>query len=171
MKILEISFFDRPALEVAPELLGKYLVNRTKNGKMVKKITEVEAYDGIADKACHANKGLTERTEVMFGPPGFWYLYLIYGMYDMLNVVTGPGNHPSAILIRGVEGIDGPGKLTRDLNIKREKFKNKKIVPETGLWIEDRGVEVKKEDISTGKRIGIDYAEEWAKKEWRFKLN
>ena len=170
-KILKQKFFDRDPVQVCKDVLGKYLVKRTKDGKLAKKITEVEAYDGVADKACHANKGLTERTEVMFGPPGYWYMYLIYGMYDMLNIVTGPGDHPSAILIRGLEGMDGPGILTRDLEIKREDFKNKKIIPKTGLWIEDRGFKVEESDISTAKRVGIDYAQEWAHKKWRFKIN
>ncbi len=168
--ILNQDFFNRAATEVARDCLGKYLVVKGPGGTVAKKITETEAYDGVADKACHANKGLTERTEVMFGPPGFWYIYLIYGMYDMLNAVTGPDDHPSAILIRGVEGIDGPGKLTRDLKIKRSLYKNKRISPKTGLWMEDRGIKVKSSEISTHKRIGIDYAEKWANKKWRFKL-
>ena len=170
-KVLKQDFLDRNPVDVCRDVLGKYLVKRTNGGEVAKKITEVEAYDGVTDKACHANKGLTERTEVMFGPPGYWYIYLIYGMYDMLNIVTGPGKHPSAVLIRGVEGMDGPGILTRDLEINREDFKNKKIAPKTGLWIEDRGVEIDESDISTGKRIGVDYAQEWADKKWRFYLN
>lgn len=85
-KILPQSFFARPVLAVAPDLLGKYLV---RDGYAPMKITEVEAYDGPADKACHARFGRTARTEVMFGPAGYWYVYLIYGMYDMLNIVTG----------------------------------------------------------------------------------
>ncbi len=170
MKIVKQDFFDRPPVEVCRDLLGKYLVKVEKGGPIPKKIVEVEAYDGIADKACHVNKGLTERTKAMFGPPGYWYIYLIYGMYDMLNVVTGPGKNPSAVLIRGVEGMEGPGILTRDMGIKREDFKNKKIIPKTGLWIEDRGFKVEKSDISTAKRVGIDYAQEWAHKKWRFKI-
>ncbi len=168
--ILKKDFFDRNPVEVCQNILGKHLVKRTDKGEVAKKITEVEAYDGASDKACHAGREPTERTKVMFGPPGYWYIYLIYGMYDMLNVVTGPGNHPSAVLIRGVEGMEGPGILTRDLNIRRREFKNKKITPKTGLWIEDRGVKVEEGDISTHKRIGVDYAREWADKEWRFKI-
>ena len=154
------------SLRIHPDISVK-----TEDGEVAKKITEVEAYNGVVDKACHASKGITERTEVMFGPPGYWYISLIYGIYDMLNIVTGPGKHPSAVLIRGVEEMDGPGILTRDLEIRREDFKNKKITPKNGLWIEDRGVEVERSNIYTGKRVGVDYAEEWAHKRWRFKIN
>lgn len=166
--VLSQTFFNRSAVSVAPDLLGKYLVKDFDGEKEAKKITEVEAYDGVTDKACHASKGVTKRTKVMFGPPGYWYIYLIYGLYDMLNVVTGPGKKPSAVLIRGVEGMDGPGILTRDLKIKKEYFENKKITSETGLWIEDRGVKVKEGDIKTTERIGVDYAGEWAKKRMAF---
>ncbi len=169
-KILKQNFFDRSAIEVSKDLLGKYLVKKSGGAEAVKKITEVEAYDGIEDKACHASSGRTKRNKIMFGAPGFWYMYLIYGVYDMLNVVTGPDKYPSAILIRGVEGMNGPGILTRDLDIKRRDFKNKKISPETGLWIEDRGFVIEESDISTKKRVGVDYAEEWADKKWRFKI-
>ena len=165
--MLNKSFFNRSALEVAPDLLGKHLVKEDGGRKTIKKITETEAYCGIKDKACHASSGKTDRNEVMFGTPGVWYVYLIYGIYDMLNVVTGPEKNPSAVLIRGVEGIDGPGKLTRDLGIGR-KFNKKKLSFSTGLWIEDRGNNPKK--IKKLKRVGVDYAGKWAEKKWRFKI-
>lgn len=130
-------------------------------------ITETEAYHGEDDLACHASKGRTKRTAVMFGPPGRWYVYFIYGMYEMLNIVTGPGSYPSAVLIRGVEGFDGPGKLTRGLMIRGTI--NAKIAGKaTGVWIEDRGMRPLK--IKRGPRVGVAYAGKWAKKPWRFQL-
>lgn len=130
-------------------------------------ITETEAYDGFEDLASHAAKGRTNRTEVMYGEPGRWYVYLIYGMYDMLNIVTGPVDYPSAVLIRGVSGIDGPGKLTRSLRISRAQnaMPAKK---ESGLWIEARGIVITPSEIQTTPRIGVAYAKEWAEKPWRF---
>lgn len=173
-KVLTQQFYERPVLEVAPELLGKYLLFADGRGgaAAAHMITEVEAYDGVDDKACHASRGRTKRTEVMFGPPGHWYLYLIYGMYDMLNIVTGETGYPAAVLIRGIAGYDGPGKLTKGLGIGREwnaQPANAGSGPQgAGLWIEDRGVVVAKEDIVTTPRIGVDYAGEWADKPWRF---
>lgn len=162
---LHPSFFARSTLQVAPEVLGKYLVR----GEHAYMITEVEAYVGPHDKACHAYKGRTARTEVMFGPAGQWYVYLIYGMYHMLNIVTDAENYPAAVLIRGVEDISGPGRLTKRLSITRE-FNGKPALSDSGLWIEDRGVVVPKKHILRTPRIGIDYAEEWKDKPYRFVL-
>lgn len=176
MDVLRKEFFDRPVLEVAPELLGKYLVVGSRRGGVAAAhmITEVEAYDGAEDLACHASKGKTPRTEVMFGPAGHWYVYLIYGMYDMLNIVTGPEEHAAAVLIRGVEAYDGPGKLTRGLGITREHNAALAAPIEaggSGLWIEDRGQVVDSESIERTPRIGVDYAgPEWSQKPWRFVL-
>lgn len=169
-KILKKEFFNRSALDIAPELLGKYLVRKVGKKETALKITEVEAYDGHEDKASHAHKGKTERTEVMFGEPGVWYVYLIYGMYNMLNIVTGPKEYPAAILVRGVESINGPGKLTRELKITRSL--NKKVANKaSGLWIEDRGEVVVKNNIKKTPRIGVSYAEPvWSKKHYRFVL-
>ena len=137
------------------------------NGKTTKHIiTEVEAYDGINDKACHASKGRTVRTEIMFGPAGFWYVYLCYGMYDMLNIVTGPKDYPAAVLIRGVEGINGPGRLTKTLKITRA-LNGKKVDQKNGLWIE-QGISVSKNEIARTPRIGVAYAGAYAQKPWRF---
>lgn len=161
------EFFNRPVLHVASNLLGKFLVRRI--GKKIKAqmITEVEAYDGENDKACHASRGRTKRTEVMYGEAGHWYVYLCYGMYDMLNVVTGPRDYPAAILIRGVEGINGPGRLTKSFKITR--FLNGKTATRaSGLWIDDRGVIVSKKEIVRTPRIGVNYAGDWARKPWRF---
>lgn len=133
-------------------------------------ITEVEAYDGFNDKASHASRGKTERNFVMFGPPGVWYVYFTYGMHWMLNIVVGPKDYPAAVLIRGVEGISGPARLTKFFRID-EKFNNQPVVKKTGLWIEDRGVIIKPGKIKIGPRIGVSYAGPvWSKKKWRFYL-
>lgn len=168
-KTLQEDFFERSVLKVAPDLLGKYLVRQYRGQRTTLRITETEAYDGMHDLACHASKGRTPRTDVMFGSAGVWYVYLIYGMYDMLNIVTGPEEHPAAVLIRGVECYDGPGKLTKALHVTRAL--NRKPARKTSrLWIEDRGEMVAKKDIVTGPRIGVAYAGEWADKPWRFRL-
>lgn len=169
---LDKEFFERPTLVVARELLGKFLVIDDK----AVMITEVEAYDGHEDKASHASKGKTKRTAVMFGPAGYWYVYLIYGMYDMLNIVTGPKDYPAAILIRGVidengKKYNGPGKLTKALRITK-KFNNQKADKKTGLWVEDRGVKIPKNKIKKSARIGVNYAGPiWAAKEYRFYID
>jgi len=172
-KVLSQKFFNRNALKVAKELIGKYLVVKIKNKEKAYMITEVEAYDGPEDKACHVYKGKTERNKVMFDSPGHWYVYFIYGMYWMLNIVTGPGEYPSAVLIRKVENLNGPGKLTRDLKIDG-RVNSKPADKKTGLWIEDRG-EIKQIvngewQIIQAPRVGVQYAEEWANKPYRFIL-
>lgn len=156
---------------VARELLGKYLVRILEDGtEIAAKITEVEAYDGFEDKASHASRGITSRTEVMFGPGGVWYVYFIYGMYEMLNIVVGPIDYPAAILIRGVEGIQGPGKLTRYFKITRA-FNKLPAIKGSSLYIEDRGIKLKKSQIQASSRIGIGYAGPiWSKKEYRYFL-
>jgi len=114
------TFFQQPVQVVAPALLGTFLTIRQKSGLTARyTITEVEAYDGPDDLACHASRGRTARTEVMFSKGGVFYVYLIYGMYHMLNIVTDKRDYPSAVLIRGVESINGPGRLTRNLNIDK----------------------------------------------------
>lgn len=169
-RILGRTFFERRPQVVARELLGKYLVRRFDNGSAKSiKITETEAYDGTKDLACHASKGRTKRTEAMFGPAGHWYVYFVYGMHDMLNVVTGEKEYPAAVLIRGVEDILGPGKLTQRLKITRA-LNTKPAARASGLWIEDRGSRVRRSDIKTSPRIGVAYAGAWAKKPWRFVL-
>src|SRR3989338_10263905 len=116
-RILEPYFYNRPTLIVAQDLLGKFLVRKIGNKEITSMIIEVEAYDGFKDKASHASKGRTLRNEVMFGEAGRWYVYLIYGMYWMLNIVTGPKDYPAAILIRGVVDASGPGRLTKFFKI------------------------------------------------------
>ncbi len=165
-KILRKSFFEQPTLLVAENLLGKYLV-RNGNAFM---ITEVEAYDGFEDKASHASRGETPRNKVMFGEAGRWYVYFVYGMHHMLNIVTGAEGYPAAVLIRGVEEVSGPARLTKALGIDCAT-NEQKAVTASGLWIEDRGIVVPKNRIKKTPRIGVAYAgEEWAGKPWRFVL-
>jgi len=163
--MLQSTFFARPVLLVAQDLLGKYLVSPRGEGM----ITEVEAYDGPEDKACHGRFGLTERTVPMFGPPGHWYVYLVYGMYWMLNIVTDREGYPSAVLIRGVGEWNGPGKVTNVLDIDGS-LSGKKADRTAGLWMEDRGVQVLASQIRRTPRVGIGYAGEWKDVPYRFVL-
>lgn len=132
-------------------------------------ITEVEVYDGPADRASHASRGRTERNQVMFEAGGLWYVYLCYGMNWMLNIVVGPKNYPSAILIRGVEGLDGPGKLTRYLNIDK-RFNAYPANKSTGLYfVHNPNVQHPMLHLVATPRIGVAYAgPKWSKKKWRF---
>ena len=166
MRPIPPTFFNRPTLDIAQDLLGKILVRRLPDGTLTRlRITEVEAYDGPDDKACHASKGRTPRTEVMSGPAGHFYVYLCYGLHWMLNIVTGTLDTPAAILIRGVKGVTGPARVTKALHIART-LNALPATPKTGLWVEDDGTKVGK--ITATKRIGVDYAGEWKDKEWRF---
>ena len=170
-KVLGINFFIKPTLIVAEDLLGKFLVRKKGNRETAYMIVEVEAYDGPEDKASHAHKGATPRTEIMFGEAGHWYVYLVYGMHHMLNIVTGEKEYPAAVLIRGIDGVSGPGRITKTLSVTFEVFDRKKATPETGLWIEDRGVKINKKDIIKTPRIGVEYAGSvWSKKLYRFLL-
>ncbi len=172
-RILPRVYFNRPTLSVARSLIGKYLVRSIDGRMLAGKIVEVEAYVGPQDKACHASKGRTQRTEVLFGPPGVAYVYLIYGMYHCLNVVTEREKFPSAILIRAIEIdgelIDGPGRLCRALQIDR-CLNRVDLTTCESLWFEDRGILVERGDVGAHPRVGVDYAGEWAKKPWRFRL-
>lgn len=169
-KILEQDFFNKPVLLVAQDLLGKFLVRNINGEETSFMLTEIEAYDGMDDKACHACKGKTQRTAVMFGPSGYFYVYLIYGVYWMLNIVTEKEGYPSAVLIRGTREIIGPGRITKNLNIDKN-FNNKAVGIETGLWVEDRGIKILKKDVKKTPRIGVNYAGPiWSKKLYRFVL-
>lgn len=171
MHRLQRDFFTRDVLDVAPDLLGKYLVRKFDHGEVSKfKITEVEAYRGEEDLACHASKGRTKRTEIMYHEGGRIYVYLIYGMYWMLNFVTANENIPQAVLIRGIEGFAGPGKLTRHLQIDKS-FYGKDLISNDSLWIEPNS-DNSDLKINTTPRIGIDYAGEiYKNKRWRFVLD
>jgi DNA-3-methyladenine glycosylase len=155
---------------VAPALLGKALARRRGNHLICHKITETEAYVGPHDLACHAARGRTNRTEVMFGPPGVFYIYLVYGMHWMLNVVTGPSGYPAAVLIRSVETIEGPGRLTAALGITGA-LNGLAATEQSGLWFLDR-VEATPAQVVKTARIGVGYAGPlWAAKEYRFVLD
>lgn len=160
------EYFTRDVLDVAPEMIGKSICIKLPDadtGRFM--ITEVEAYRGTEDKACHASKGRTARTEIMFQDGGRLYIYLIYGMYWMLNIVTGEKDNPQAVLIRGVENYKGPGVLTRSLGIDKS-FNCEDLVTSDRIWVEDAGVVP---SVKTGPRIGIDYAGEyWKDRPWRY---
>ncbi len=169
-RILPQSFYQRSALRVARELLGTFLVRRVGREVFARMITEVEAYDGFEDRASHASRGKTERNAVMFQEGGAWYVYFVYGMHEMLNVVVGEREYPAAVLIRGVEGISGPGRVTKFFGITRA-LNGCPATRESGLWVEDRGVIVPRSRIKTSPRIGVAYAGPvWAKKPCRFFL-
>ncbi len=165
-KRLDRAFFRRDVLEVAPDLLGKSLVMKSrKEGKAVFTITETEAYRGGDDLACHASKGRTARTEVMFGDGGFIYMYLIYGKHWMMNVVTSVEENPQAVLIRGLQELSGPGRLTRLLGVDKQ-FNGVDLVHSELIAIEESGIFP---SYTAGPRVGIDYAgEPWKSMAWRF---
>lgn len=170
MSITPQSFFNRPAQIVARELLGKYLVREYRGRRIVAAITETEAYIGPHDLASHASKGLTPRNAPMFGPPGHWYVYFIYGMHWMLNVVTGKEGYPAAVLIRGCVAINGPGKLTKYFHIDKRQ-NGMPVAKSSRLWIEDRGVVVRSKNIIRAPRVGVSYAgPKWSNAPYRFAL-
>lgn len=160
------GFYTRDVLEVAPALIGKELVIcRGKNTHERFLITEAEAYRGADDKACHASKGRTRRTEVMYHQGGNVYVYFVYGMYWMFNIVAGEENYPQAVLIRGIAGYDGPGKLTRALGIDGS-FYGEDLTVSDRLWVADNKTSFK---VKRGPRVGIDYAgDPWKGKPWRY---
>ena len=159
------DWFSRPATELAPALLGKILCRATENGVIRRRITETECYFGQEDTACHAHHGRTPRTDIMYARGGNAYVYLCYGIHSLLNLTTGPEGHPEAVLIRGVEGIVGPGRVTKHLNIDRA-LNRLPLTPENGLWVEDDGY---LPNFTTDVRVGIAYADpKDIEKQWRF---
>jgi len=162
------DFFTRDVLEVAPELLSMVLVVRSADNSIRRfGITETEAYRGEEDRACHAWRGRTPRTEIMYHVGGNLYIYLVYGMYWMLNIVTGVINDPQAVLIRGIRSFYGPGRVTRELGINRS-FYGVDLTTSDRIWLEESGG---KTDFRTGTRIGIDYAGDyWKSRPWRYFL-
>ncbi|MFH1246287.1 MAG: DNA-3-methyladenine glycosylase [Candidatus Liptonbacteria bacterium] len=170
-KILTGKFFNRPTVLVAEELLGKYLVRKYSGCEYAYTITEVEAYDGFKDRGSHASRGITKRNFPMYGVGGYWYVYFTYGMHWMLNIVTERKYYPAAVLIRGLEGISGPGRVTKKMHVDG-KQNNKPAAPESSLWIEDRGSKINKKFIKRKARIGIDYAGTyWARRKWRIHID
>ncbi|MGB6452354.1 MAG: DNA-3-methyladenine glycosylase [Steroidobacteraceae bacterium] len=168
------SFYARPALAVAPDLLGLHLVCNDGGVLRTGRIVETEAYMGPDDLAAHSAGGRrTARTEVMFGPPGHAYVYFIYGFWNCLNVVTSPAGVPHAVLLRAVEPVTniasatwGPGLLCRALSVDRTL--NGTDLRGDVLWIERPRQRRRDVRIGTGPRIGVEYAREWARRPWRF---
>ena len=162
------SFFRRECLTVARDLVGKILVHKTERGTFRLRILETEAYCGESDTACHAHKGRTKRTEVLYASAGTIYVYLCYGMHWLLNVVTGEEDDPQAVLIRACENAVGPGKLTKALFITGELNRHS-ILDSEELWIEDDGFRC---NIRLDRRVGIGYAsQEDQERLWRFILD
>lgn len=179
-KKLKRSFYNRPTLEVAPEILGKFIVFNSPMGKLSARIVEVEAYIGLDDPACHAARGLTKRNRPMFGPGGFTYIYFIYGMYHCLNFVSEPKDRPAAILLRAAEPdeggdlmlqtsgkagsiglLSGPGKFCRAFGLTTEQ--NDLDLTGDLVYIEDRNMKVK--NIQRSQRIGLSVGQDL---HWRF---
>ncbi len=173
-KVLTAEFFNRDTCLVAQELLGKFLVRRVDGQEMFAMITETEAYDGPQDLASHASKGKTNRTQIMFGQPGYFYVYLCYGMHYMVNIVTREENWPAAVLIRGVQlqekHFDGPGKVSKFFGVDKS-MNGKSAGKQAGFWFEDRGVAIPKSSIKKLERVGVAYAGPvWSAKKFRFLL-
>lgn len=171
MNRLDIGFYARPARDLARDLIGKIIVRKVRRCEYRARIVETEAYVGDVDLACHASKGRTNRTEVMFGPAGRAYVYLIYGMYDMFNIVAADVDDPQAVLIRAAEPLDdwtidlsGPGKLARGLAITRAE--NGVDLTDDRFHLIDNPAD--RPTIVVTPRIGIDYAGEWKDKLLRF---
>jgi DNA-3-methyladenine glycosylase len=169
------EFYARPTLDVARDQHGCWLVHETADGRREGRIVETEAYVGLDDLASHASKGRTVRTEVMFGPPGRSYVYLVYGMHHCFNVVARAQEEAGAILVRAVEpgpGVtartDGPGRLCRALGIDRRHNGLDLTAGTTGLWLEWRSGQPSPGPIEASPRVGVDYAGEWATRPWRF---
>lgn len=162
---LNTSLFSLPAPELAPLLIGKLLCRRTNNRIVRLRITETECYYGEEDSACHAHCGQTHRNAPMYLQGGHTYVYLCYGIHNMLNIVSGPQGHPEAVLIRGIEGFNGPGKLAKALQIDRS-LNAIDITTSDELWIEEDEVLY---SYRTDRRVGIDYATPADRdRPWRF---
>lgn len=163
--ILEKKYFSAPATLLAPDLIGKILCRKTAGGVIRARITETECYFGEGDTACHAHKGKTERTRTMYEEGGTTYVYLCYGIHSLLNIVTGPKDHPEAVLIRGVEGAEGPGRATKFMQITTAD-NSLPLCEKSGIWLEDDGT---KPEYTVHPRVGIDYAsKEDREKKWRY---
>lgn len=168
-KTLPPAFFNRPALAVARDLLGKYLVRRVDGREVALMITETEGYFGFADKGSHAHRGQTQRNAPMFMRGGTVYVYFTYGMHWMLNLVCGREGFPAAVLIRAAGGVVGPARLTKALRIDKTLSGNM-LGKAAGLWVEDRGMAVSPRQVARTPRIGIPNRGVWSDKPWRFVL-
>jgi len=167
---LGLSFYQQSGEALARALIGKVLVHRVEGKQLRGRIVETEAYLGPADLASHSSKGRTKRTEVMFGRAGYAYVYFIYGMYEMFNIVAGMTGHAHAVLVRAAEPLDGwdadlsgPGKLATRFGILRSD--NGADLTGDKLFLLDRG---DRPEIGVSPRIGIDYAGEWVDTPLRF---
>ncbi|MDR9468859.1 DNA-3-methyladenine glycosylase [Marinospirillum sp.] len=185
---LQRDFYARPSLEVAQDLLGCLLVRQLDSGQtLAARIVDLEAYIGQEDTACHASKGRTPRTEVMFGEPGHAYVYLIYGLHHLLNLVTEEAGQPCGLMLRALEPVhncevmreirpvkgrnlcNGPGKLTRALDVDRQ-FNRWDLCSGQQLWVAPRPAPLT-EPVGRGPRVGIDYADQKDREApWRFWL-
>jgi DNA-3-methyladenine glycosylase len=177
MDALPRSFFDRNAVKVAPALVGCTLARRVPGGLLLGRIVETEAYVGEHDLACHARAGRTVRTDPMYGEPGHAYVYLIYGIHQMLNCVCGPGSDANAVLLRAVEPVaaslpwlhssgTGPGNLCKAFGVERRHNRDDLCDPKAELFIGPNLA--KKPKLSRGPRVGVDYAGIWAEELLRF---
>ncbi len=168
MERLNLDFYLQDALKVAPQLIGKILVRKLNDGTLLKyRITETEVYRGEEDTACHARFGKTKRSKPLYEQGGITYIYLCYGIHHLLNVVTGKKDEPQGVLIRCIDKYDGPGKLTKALQINMS-LNEIDLTSSNELWIEDDGYKC---NYKTKKRVGIDYATDHYKTiKWRFVL-
>ena len=166
--ILSLEFFRRPAAKVARDLVGKKILRSYDGFLKAAIITETEAYEGTHDLASHSSRGRTARTEVMFGPAGCFYIYRIYGLHWMLNVVTGDVDEAAAVLIRSIEGVNGPGRVATALGIDNS-LNGLAACPAANLWFETGDSAARKLSIRRTARIGVEYAGPiWAEKKLRF---
>ncbi|MDR0850615.1 MAG: DNA-3-methyladenine glycosylase [Christensenellaceae bacterium] len=166
MKIVDRIFFEVPAEQLSMRLLGKFLCRKFKDGSVLRRrITETEAYGGFdtPDTACHAYKGKTARNAPLFGSGGTLYVFLCYGIFNLLNIISGSENDPQGVLIRGVEGSAGPGRVGRLFEICRS-LSGKDIIDNDEIWLEDDGFCPEASQIICSKRIGIEYASDIDKK-------
>ena len=185
VKTLPVSFYNRPTLTVARELLGARLVRTLDGNRLVGEIIETEAYVGESDLGCHAKAGKTARTAVMYGRAGIAYVYFTYGMHWMLNAVTEAEGFPAAVLIRAIHPLEGekiirkrrndrdtkgPAKLTQALGIDRTLNGHDLTKSDSGLWIES-GLPISNESVTIGPRVGLySVPEPWKSKPWRFQV-
>ncbi len=187
--VISRSFFKRPTLTVARDLLGQRLVKLEGNQRIAGLITETEAYIGTKDDGCHARAGLTNRNRSMWGPPGHAYVYFTYGMHWMLNIVTERNGFPAAVLLRGVKPVeghevirrrragrpeseltDGPAKLCQAFALDGSFNGMDLCHPQSALFIQ-RDVGIPEQSVTTGPRVGLNkVSEPWKSKPWRFRV-
>jgi len=185
---LERSFYERDARTVARGLLGKYLVYEPAGKRLAGKIVETEAYLGVRDTASHASRGRTRRTDVMFGEGGRLYMYFIYGLFWMMNVVTETEGRAGAVLLRALEPVEGVEEMAANRRGKDRRLLasgparltcalgaggslNGVDLCGDSIWIEDRGERVTASQIEATRRVGVAYAKEWKNRKLRFYLS